>query len=98
MSWKEALSINLHDPVARWPNDLQDAFAAKVEAFWANPSSTNAFDYADTERACRLGNELEEKAFKGVEERGCCGSHDEDWEFDVPSGKVTVRYGFNHGH
>jgi hypothetical protein len=97
MSWMEILSENLHNPVAGWPEDLQDAFAAKVEAFWANPAS-NVFDCADTERACRLGNNLEEKAFKEIEARGCCGSHEKNLEFDVPSGKVTVRYGFNHGH
>ncbi len=97
MSWKDILSPNLQDPVARWPGDLQDAFAARVEAFWAN-SESNQFDYADTDRACRMGNEVEEKAFKEIEARGCCGSHEEDWEFDLPSGKVTVRYGFNYGH
>jgi hypothetical protein len=97
MGWKEILSPNLQDPVVGWPGDLQDAFAVRVEAFWANPYS-NRFDCADTERACRVGIEPEEKAFKAVEATGCCGSHEEDWEFDVPSGKVTVRYGFNHGH
>jgi hypothetical protein len=98
MSWEDTLPQNLRGTVAGWPADLKDAFAAKVEAFWANPSQTDTFECADTERACRLGNDLEEKDFKEIEAMGCCGSHTEDWEFDLPSGKVTVLYGFNHGH
>jgi hypothetical protein len=94
----EALSKNLQDPINQWPKDLQEAFIAKWVAFWSVPDAEQMYDCADTERACRVGNEAEEAAFKAAEAKGCCGSHDEDWEFTLANGKVTVRYGFNYGH
>lgn len=94
----EALSENLRDPVEHWPKDLQDAFIRKWSQFWSAPEADQTFDCSDSERACRIGNQAEEASFKAAEANGCCGSHDEDWEFDVPSGKVAVRYGFNYGH
>lgn len=94
----EPWSVGLRDPVNTWPDDLREALAKRYEAFWGDPGSKDVFECVDNERACRLGNQAEEDAFKAVAADGCCGSNEEDWEFIVPSGKVIVRYGFNHGH
>lgn len=94
----ETLLENLRDPVAKWPEDLREAFVRRYDAFWSEDGSKDAFEYVDTERVCRLGNKAEEDVFRDAAQNGCCGSNEEDWDFDVPSGKVTVRYGFNHGH
>lgn len=94
----EPLSQNLQGDLANWPDDLVQAFTERVNAFWDAPSSRDAFDNADSERACRLGRPAEVRAFEEAAARGCCGTHLEDWEFILPSGKVTVRYGFNFGH
>lgn len=81
-----------------WPEDLHTAFERRREAFWTEPGAQDAYENHDSERACRVGNVDEERVFKEIADAGCCGSHEVEWEFDVPSGKATVRYGFNHGH
>jgi Mg2+ and Co2+ transporter CorA len=40
----------------------------------------------------------EEDVFRQSAKEGCCASHEEEWEFSVPSGSFRIRYGFNFGH
>lgn len=91
------LKEELRTPLLQWPEDLAFAFIIKMTAFWSEPAS-NAYDNPDTDRVCRVGDQAEEETFRAIEGRGCCGSHEETWEFDVASGKTIVRYGFNYGH
>lgn len=85
-------------PPEGWPEDLRAAFERKVAEFWAQPDAESIYEYVDRSRTCRVGNAEEERAFDDIAAGGCCGSHEVEWELDIPSGKATVRYGFNYGH
>lgn len=94
----EELSVNLKSDIRDWPRDLRVAFIARYDKFWADPDAATNYENFDTERVCRVSNEKEVKVFVEADKFGCCGSFEEDWILDVPSGKTTVRYGFNYGH
>lgn len=77
-----------------WPPELAAAFTKMEEEFWAADENNRHYDYADRFRECRIGNVVEEEAFRKIEEQGCCGSFEVEWEL----AGVKVRYGFNYGH
>lgn len=52
------------------------------------------YEYMDNYRWCEVGNKEQEKIYKKIEGRGCCGYYDEVHEFDG----VKVKIGFNYGH
>jgi hypothetical protein len=77
-----------------WPPDLVEAFRKKSDEFWKDPKNEKAYENPDDFRVARIGYLREELAFRKIEERGCCGSFETEWELLG----TKVRYGFNYGH
>jgi hypothetical protein len=86
--------------VKTWPTWVIEAYRASVNAFWEG-TEEDEYQYADTFRLARKGNEQEEADYETIRQFGCCGSVDTEFVLTNPDDSnevVTVMWGFNYGH
>jgi hypothetical protein len=81
-------------PVPSWPENLQVALDAAIEAWDDDKDHPYHDPCVDNWRVARGSNAEEVAKYEHDEQHGCCGSYHQEIEVDGE----TLWVGFNYGH